>query len=130
MQMVPLLTIDRAKKTVTVVMPLETAHPSKATGKTRLIASTHGSKVSQAFYFRRPVCFTANVFFYPQDSKSNQRGGSQGSETRSSLKVEARKPRRSRDEKSELRKHKPKLRSRIDQEDDLHHPVEEDSDEE
>jgi hypothetical protein len=94
MLMLPLLTIDRAKKTVTVVMPLETAHPSKATGKTRLIASTHGSRVSQVFYFRRPVCFTANVFFYPHDSKLNQRGGSPSAETQSAQKSQARKQRR------------------------------------
>jgi hypothetical protein len=92
--MVPLLTIDRAKKTVTVVMPLETAHPSKATGKTRLIASTHGSRVSQVSYSRRPVCFTANVFFYPQDSRPNRRGGSPSAETLSALKSPARKQRR------------------------------------
>ncbi len=123
--MVPTLTIDRVKKTVTVVMPLETAHPSKATGKMRLIASTHGSKVSQILYSRRPVCFTANVFFYPTELKPDQSGGIPTTETRSALKAEARKPRRSRDEKSDPRKHRPKPRSRIDEEDDLHHPVEE-----
>jgi hypothetical protein len=61
----PSMTIDRKQKTATIVMPLEKARPSKATGKTMLIASTRGNRTSTETYAHRPVCFTANVFFYP-----------------------------------------------------------------
>ena len=57
--------IDRENKTVTIIMPLEKPRPSKSTGKTRVIATTGGLKTSEESYARRPVCFTANVFFYP-----------------------------------------------------------------
>jgi hypothetical protein len=61
----PSLTIDRKNKTITAVMALETARPSKATGKTMLIASTRGLRTSAETYARRPVYFTANVLYYP-----------------------------------------------------------------
>jgi hypothetical protein len=61
----PSIQIDRENKTVTIVMPLEKPRPSKSTGKTRVIATTGGLKTSTESYARRPVCFTANVFFYP-----------------------------------------------------------------
>ena len=57
--------IDRKNKTVPVVMPLEKPRPSKSTGKTLVIATTGGLKTSGESYARRPVCFTANAFFYP-----------------------------------------------------------------
>lgn len=55
--------IDRKLKTVTIVMPLETARPSK-TGKTMLIATTKGLRTSTEQYARRPIFFTGNLFFY------------------------------------------------------------------
>ncbi len=61
----PSIIIDRKRKKVTIEMALETARPSKATGRTMLIASTRGLRASPELYARRPVCFTANVFFYP-----------------------------------------------------------------
>jgi hypothetical protein len=61
----PKITIDRKLKTATIVMALEKSHPSKSTGKTKLIASTRGVRTSDETYSHRPVCFTANVFFYP-----------------------------------------------------------------
>jgi hypothetical protein len=61
----PSVQIDREKKNVTIIMPLEKPRPSKSTGKTRVIATTGGLKTSEESYARRPVCFTANVFFYP-----------------------------------------------------------------
>ncbi len=63
--MQPSITIDRKLKMVTIVMPLESARPSKATGKTMLIASTRGLKTSSETYAHRPVCFTANVLYFP-----------------------------------------------------------------
>ena len=42
----PAITIDRKLKKVTIEMALETARPSKATGRTMLIASTRGLRTS------------------------------------------------------------------------------------
>jgi hypothetical protein len=61
----PSITVDRKLKRVTIVMALESARPSKATGKTMLIASTRGLKTSTETYAHRPVCFTANVLYFP-----------------------------------------------------------------
>ena len=63
--MEPSIKIDRKLKIATIVMPLQPARPSKATGKTMLIATTSGLRTSTETYSRRPVLFTANVFFYP-----------------------------------------------------------------
>ncbi len=57
--------IDRKNKQVTITMPLQKPHPSKSTGKTLVIATTGGLRISEESYARRPVYFTANVFFYP-----------------------------------------------------------------
>jgi hypothetical protein len=70
----PSITIDRKLKTVTLVLSLETARPSKATGKTMLIASTRGLRTSNEQYARRPVLFTANVFFYPANPVDSGEG--------------------------------------------------------
>lgn len=61
----PLIDIDRKNKTVTIVMPLQKPRPSRSTGKTRVIATTGGLKSTGEVYARRPVCYTANVFFFP-----------------------------------------------------------------
>jgi hypothetical protein len=71
----PSITIDRKSKKVTIEMGLETARPSKATGRTMLIASTRGLQTSPELYARRPVCFTANVFFYPANTANSERSG-------------------------------------------------------
>src|SRR5579872_5500449 len=65
--MQPSIKVDRKLKTVTIVMPLETARPSK-TGKTMLIATTKGLRTSTEQYARRPVFFTGNAFFYAASS--------------------------------------------------------------
>jgi hypothetical protein len=70
----PALTIDRKNKTITIVMALEPARPSKATGKTMVIGSTKGLRTSAEQFARRPVCFTANViYFQGQASKFGRR---------------------------------------------------------
>lgn len=79
--MSPSITIDRKSKKVTIEMGLETARPSKATGKTMLIASTRGLRTSPEPYARRPVFFTANVFFYPANTGNS--GGSGADSARS-----------------------------------------------
>ena len=55
---------EKTDDATSMVMALETAQPSKS-GKTRVIASTRGLRPSTETYAHRPVCFTANVFFYP-----------------------------------------------------------------
>jgi len=78
----PSLTIDRKNKTITVVMALEVAHPSKATGKTMVIGSTKGLRTSTEQFARRPVCFTANVVYFPAN-RFNSGGDSADSNGRS-----------------------------------------------
>jgi len=64
----PSIRIDRKNKQITITMPLEKPHPSRSSGKTRVIATTGGLRTSEESYSRRPVCFTANVFFFPKNS--------------------------------------------------------------
>jgi hypothetical protein len=74
----PSIQIDRQNKTVTIVMPLEKPRPSRSTGKTLVIATTGRLKTSEELYARQPVCFSANVFFYPKkaaDTKESSAGG-------------------------------------------------------
>jgi hypothetical protein len=73
--MSPSISIDRKLKKVIIEMALETARPSKASGKTMLIASTRGLRTSPELYARRPVLFTANVFFYPANTANSERSG-------------------------------------------------------
>jgi hypothetical protein len=64
--------VDRKRKILTIQMPLEKAHPSKSSGKTLVIASTHGCKTSDALYSGRPIVVTANAFVYTRPSKSEK----------------------------------------------------------
>jgi hypothetical protein len=57
-------TIDPQMKTISITMPLQTARPSRSTGKTLVIATTHGCQVTDARRFGRPVVVTANAFVY------------------------------------------------------------------
>jgi hypothetical protein len=71
-----LVKLDRKKKTLTIEIPLEKAHPSKSTGKTLVIASTHGCQTSDAIHSRRQIVVTANAFIYARQSKSKETGDS------------------------------------------------------
>jgi len=55
--------IDKAKKIVIIKLPLEKARPS-STGKTELLASSHGCQSSEARYRGRVVTATVNVFIF------------------------------------------------------------------
>jgi hypothetical protein len=57
--------LDPKKKILTIRMPLEKARRS-ASGKTFVVASTHGCKISEAVLSGRPVVVTANAFVYPR----------------------------------------------------------------
>jgi len=78
MQSSPSVTIDRKLKKVTLVLQLQTARPSRSSGKTMVIASTRGLQTSTETFAHRPICFTANVFFYPTNppAKINEVGTS------------------------------------------------------
>jgi hypothetical protein len=68
----PSIQIDRQNKTVTIIMPLQKPHPSKSTGKTLVIATTGKLKTSEEVYARQPVCFSANVFFFPKNASETK----------------------------------------------------------
>jgi hypothetical protein len=55
--------IDRREKTLTITMPLQSARAS-ASGKTRVIASTHGCHVTDLKRLGQPIVVTANAFVY------------------------------------------------------------------
>jgi hypothetical protein len=56
--------IDRKRKTLTITMPLQKATPSKSSGKTLVVATTHGCQTTEARHSSRPVVITANAFVY------------------------------------------------------------------
>lgn len=81
----PSIQIDRQNKTVTITMPLEKPRPSRSTGKTKVIATTGGLKTSEESYARQPVCFTANVFFYPKKAAETEESSGGGRKSRLSI---------------------------------------------
>jgi hypothetical protein len=56
--------IDKHRKSLTIQLPLEKAHPSRSTGKTLIVASTHGCQTTEARHSGRPIVVTANAFIY------------------------------------------------------------------
>jgi hypothetical protein len=56
--------INRQKRTITITMPLQKASPSKSSGKTLVVASTHGCQTTKARHSGRPIVVTANAFVY------------------------------------------------------------------
>src|SRR6266478_3353712 len=55
--------IDKHEKTLTITIPLQSARTS-ASGKTKVIASTHGCHVTELKRLGRPIVVTANAFIY------------------------------------------------------------------
>ena len=55
--------INRRDKTLTITMPLQSARTS-ASGKTQVIASTHGCQVTDLKRLGQSVVVTANAFVY------------------------------------------------------------------
>jgi hypothetical protein len=84
------VTIDKQQKTLTITMPLQSARTS-ATGKTRVIASTHGCHVTELNRLGRPIVVSANAFVYssPQPKEtgagSATRGKTPGKDRRSKI---------------------------------------------
>ena len=56
--------IDRSKRTLTITMPLQKATPSRSSGKTLVVATTHGCQTTEARHSGRPIVLTANAFIY------------------------------------------------------------------
>jgi hypothetical protein len=56
--------INQKKRTITITMPLQKATPSKSSGKTLVVASTHGCQTTEARHSGRPIVVTANAFIY------------------------------------------------------------------
>jgi hypothetical protein len=58
--------LDRAKKMVIIKLPLERLRPSSS-GKTELLASSHGCQSGEVRYRGRLVTVTANAFIFRGD---------------------------------------------------------------
>jgi hypothetical protein len=71
-QMSMSIQLDKAKKMVIIKLPLEKLRPS-STGKTELLASSHGCQSGAARYRGRLITATANVFIFRGD-QSKSRG--------------------------------------------------------
>lgn len=66
--------VDRGKKTLTIQLPLEKPRLS-ASGKTLLLATTHGLATGEASYSGRPIVVAASAFVYPVDQAKTGDGG-------------------------------------------------------
>jgi hypothetical protein len=62
------INVSREKNTLRIEVPIERPWLSKS-GKTVLIASTHGSKMTSAKYKNRNILLLLNAFIYPTDQE-------------------------------------------------------------
>ncbi len=69
------------KKSIVIELPLETPRKS-ASGKTRLIASTHGRLVTNEEYKGNPIAVVASAYFYPNGAEWKKRKGMSTKNTR------------------------------------------------
>ena len=58
------LQVKQKGNTLRIELPLEKPTPSKS-GKTMLVASTHGGKTTEVFYEGRRIVVNASAFIYP-----------------------------------------------------------------
>jgi hypothetical protein len=65
--------INRKKRTIAITMPLQKATPSKSSGKTLVVASTHGCQTTEARHSGRPIVVTANAFIYAASRSKGKR---------------------------------------------------------
>jgi hypothetical protein len=56
-------------KTLIIRLQLQTPVPSKSSGKTLVIASTHGVVTTEARYRGKPIVVVANAFVYRTEKK-------------------------------------------------------------
>jgi hypothetical protein len=72
------VSIDKGKKTLTIQLPLEKPRVS-ASGKTLLLATTHGLATGEATYSGRPIVVAASAFVYPAKQANSAKGDGSGS---------------------------------------------------
>ena len=65
-------TVEREGRILIVKMPLQQPVRSKS-GKTFVVASTHGTITTNARYRNKRIVVTANAFIYPQEKKGSQK---------------------------------------------------------
>jgi len=65
--------IDKKRKTLTITLPLQKAAPSRSSGKTLVVASSHGCQTTEARHSRRPVVITANAFIYAENRSKRKK---------------------------------------------------------
>jgi hypothetical protein len=64
--------LDKARKTLVIKMPVEKLRPS-ASGKSELVASSHGLQSGEASFRGRPIMVVANAFIFA-DKRSKSSG--------------------------------------------------------
>ncbi len=89
--------VARENNKLKIELPLEPAVPSKS-GKTLLVASTHGVITTEVRYKGKPIVLVLNAFIYPSDQRRrasagcpatvNRRGDQSATEQTSRLAVE------------------------------------------
>ena len=62
----------RTNKSLIIELPIERPRRS-ASGKTRLIASTHGRLVTNEDYEGKPIVVVASAYFYPNGAEWKKR---------------------------------------------------------
>ena len=82
--------IDKQSNCIVIVLPMEKARPS-ASGKTTLIATSHGLASGEASYSGRPVMVAASAFVYPDELPAVEKSKSREPSARTS---DAEPPRR------------------------------------
>jgi hypothetical protein len=65
--------VDRSKRTLTITMPLQKATPSRSSGKTLVVATTHGCQTTEARHSGRPIVLTAHAFIYAASQPKKKR---------------------------------------------------------
>lgn len=67
--------INRQRKMLIIEIPLQKAAPSKHSGKTLVVATTHGCTTTEARHLGRQIVVTANAFVYPKTAAKTQEHG-------------------------------------------------------
>lgn len=62
-------------KTLIIRLPLQKPVPSKSSGKTLVVASTHGTITTNAVCYGRRIVVTANAFIYPRRNSPHEDSG-------------------------------------------------------
>lgn len=70
--------IDKENNCIVIVLPVERARPS-ASGKTEVIATSHGVSSGEALYLGRPVMVAASAFVYPDQLSKTDKNKSEKS---------------------------------------------------